>query len=105
YEKDRKEFYELLSKLNGDVLDLNEIIKYIKGSSEISEVSISSIKDAKNEIILESIVELEKIIDDLSKAMKTYSKMIGSDKEAMDKIASTMQRNDKDNANKIANRN
>ncbi|HDA0646809.1 TPA: hypothetical protein O4T43_002658, partial [Staphylococcus aureus] len=64
-----------------------------------------SIKDAKNEIILESIVELEKIIDDLSKAMKTYSKMIGSDKEAMDKIASTMQRNDKDNANKIANRN
>lgn len=46
-----------------------------------------------------------KIIDDLSKAMKTYSKMIGSDKEAMDKIASTMQRNDKDNANKIANRN
>ncbi|MBU7408395.1 hypothetical protein, partial [Staphylococcus aureus] len=63
------------------------------------------IKDAKNEIILESIVELEKIIDDLSKAMKTYSKMIGSDKEAMDKIASTMQRNDKDNANKIANRN
>ncbi|HDY9837088.1 TPA: hypothetical protein RRO80_002721, partial [Staphylococcus aureus] len=74
-------------------------------SSEISEVSISSIKDAKNEIILESIVELEKIIDDLSKAMKTYSKMIGSDKEAMDKIASTMQRNDKDNANKIANRN
>lgn len=31
-----------------------------KGSSEISEVSISSIKDAKNEIILESIVELEK---------------------------------------------
>ncbi|WP_251633917.1 hypothetical protein, partial [Staphylococcus aureus] len=70
-----------------------------------SEVSISSIKDAKNEIILESIVELEKIIDDLSKAMKTYSKMIGSDKEAMDKIASTMQRNDKDNANKIANRN
>ncbi|HDA1528382.1 TPA: hypothetical protein O4169_002372, partial [Staphylococcus aureus] len=59
----------------------------------------------KNEIILESIVELEKIIDDLSKAMKTYSKMIGSDKEAMDKIASTMQRNDKDNANKIANRN
>ncbi|HDA0714324.1 hypothetical protein FVP13_00125, partial [Staphylococcus aureus] len=62
-------------------------------------------KDAKNEIILESIVELEKIIDDLSKAMKTYSKMIGSDKEAMDKIASTMQRNDKDNANKIANRN
>ncbi|WKD04136.1 hypothetical protein [Staphylococcus aureus] len=76
-----------------------------KGSSEISEVSISSIKDAKNEIILESIVELEKIIDDLSKAMKTYSKMIGSDKEAMDKIASTMQRNDKDNANKIANRN
>ncbi|WP_180992888.1 hypothetical protein [Staphylococcus aureus] len=53
----------------------------------------------------ESIVELEKIIDDLSKAMKTYSKMIGSDKEAMDKIASTMQRNDKDNANKIANRN
>ncbi|NFX95947.1 hypothetical protein G0X67_13100, partial [Staphylococcus aureus] len=30
YEKDRKEFYELLSKLNGDVLDLNEIIKYMK---------------------------------------------------------------------------
>ena len=28
--KDRKEFYELLSKLNGDVLDLNEIIKYMK---------------------------------------------------------------------------
>ncbi|HED5959794.1 TPA: hypothetical protein R5T44_002702, partial [Staphylococcus aureus] len=83
----------------------NVLEKFEKGSSEISEVSISSIKDAKNEIILESIVELEKIIDDLSKAMKTYSKMIGSDKEAMDKIASTMQRNDKDNANKIANRN
>lgn len=83
----------------------NVLEKVEKGSSEISEVSISSIKDAKNEIILESIVELEKIIDDLSKAMKTYSKMIGSDKEAMDKIASTMQRNDKDNANKIANRN
>ncbi|HGZ9845296.1 TPA: hypothetical protein ACOFR4_000466 [Staphylococcus aureus] len=83
----------------------NVLKKFEKGSSEISEVSISSIKDAKNEIILESIVELEKIIDDLSKAMKTYSKMIGSDKEAMDKIASTMQRNDKDNANKIANRN
>lgn len=82
----------------------NALEKFEKGSSEISEVSISSIKDAKNEIILESIVELEKIIDDLSKAMKTYSKMIGSDKEAMDKIASTMQRNDKDNANKIANR-
>lgn len=83
----------------------NVLEKFEKGSSEISEVSISSIKDAKNEIILESIVELERIIDDLSKAMKTYSKMIGSDKEAMDKIASTMQRNDKDNANKIANRN
>ncbi|WP_251642888.1 hypothetical protein [Staphylococcus aureus] len=83
----------------------NVLEKFEKGSSEISEVSISSIKDAKNEIILESIVELEKIIDDLSKAMKTYSKMIGSDKEVMDKIASTMQRNDKDNANKIANRN
>ncbi|CAC8272655.1 hypothetical protein PCL54_01280 [Staphylococcus aureus] len=83
----------------------NVLEKFEKGSSEISEVSISSIKDAKNEIILESIVELEKIIDDLSKAMKTYSKMIGSDKEAMDKIASTMQRNDKDNVNKIANRN
>ncbi|HDD2666961.1 TPA: hypothetical protein PA238_000564 [Staphylococcus aureus] len=83
----------------------NVLEKFEKGSSEISEVSISSIKDTKNEIILESIVELEKIIDDLSKAMKTYSKMIGSDKEAMDKIASTMQRNDKDNANKIANRN
>ncbi|WP_085063468.1 hypothetical protein [Staphylococcus aureus] len=83
----------------------NVLEKFEKGSSEISEVSISSIKDAKNEIILESIVELEKIIDDLSKEMKTYSKMIGSDKEAMDKIASTMQRNDKDNANKIANRN
>lgn len=83
----------------------NVLEKFEKGSSEISEVSISSIKDAKNEIILESIVELEKIIDDLSKAMKTYSKMIGSDKEAMDKIASTMQRNDKDNANKITNRN
>ncbi|HDH7044195.1 TPA: hypothetical protein PJA83_002599 [Staphylococcus aureus] len=83
----------------------NVLEKFEKGSSEISEVSISSIKDAKNEIILESIVELEKIIDDLSKAMKTYPKMIGSDKEAMDKIASTMQRNDKDNANKIANRN
>ncbi|HDE6142675.1 TPA: hypothetical protein PDQ58_002735 [Staphylococcus aureus] len=83
----------------------NVLEKFEKGSSEISEVSISSIKDAKNEIILESIVELEKIIDDLSKAMKTYSKMISSDKEAMDKIASTMQRNDKDNANKIANRN
>ncbi|EOD7685051.1 TPA: hypothetical protein PDT46_002623 [Staphylococcus aureus] len=83
----------------------NVLEKFEKGSSEISEVSISSIKDVKNEIILESIVELEKIIDDLSKAMKTYSKMIGSDKEAMDKIASTMQRNDKDNANKIANRN
>ncbi|HEI1451913.1 TPA: hypothetical protein SIJ81_000416 [Staphylococcus aureus] len=83
----------------------NVLEKFEKGSSEISEVSISSIKDAKNEIILESIVELEKIIDDLSKAMKTYSNMIGSDKEAMDKIASTMQRNDKDNANKIANRN
>ncbi|SUJ57299.1 Uncharacterised protein [Staphylococcus aureus] len=83
----------------------NVLEKFEKGSSEISEVSISSIKDAKNEIILASIVELEKIIDDLSKAMKTYSKMIGSDKEAMDKIASTMQRNDKDNANKIANRN
>ncbi|HHA5586381.1 TPA: hypothetical protein ACOM22_000707 [Staphylococcus aureus] len=83
----------------------NVLEKFEKGSSEISEVSISSIKDAKNEIILESIVELEKIIDDLSKAMKTYFKMIGSDKEAMDKIASTMQRNDKDNANKIANRN
>ncbi|HDZ0268753.1 TPA: hypothetical protein RRQ58_000305 [Staphylococcus aureus] len=83
----------------------NVLEKFEKGSSEISEVSISSIKDAKNEIILESIVELEKIIDDLSKAMKTYSKMIASDKEAMDKIASTMQRNDKDNANKIANRN
>ncbi|HFE5262397.1 TPA: hypothetical protein ACF88B_001005 [Staphylococcus aureus] len=83
----------------------NVLEKFEKGSSEISEVSISSIKDAKNEIILESIVELEKIIDDLSKSMKTYSKMIGSDKEAMDKIASTMQRNDKDNANKIANRN
>ncbi|CXM75320.1 hypothetical protein [Staphylococcus aureus] len=83
----------------------NVLEKFEKGSSEISEVSISSIKDAKNEIILESIVELEKIIDDLPKAMKTYSKMIGSDKEAMDKIASTMQRNDKDNANKIANRN
>ncbi|HCZ0707327.1 TPA: hypothetical protein O2J67_001350 [Staphylococcus aureus] len=83
----------------------NVLEKFEKGSSEISEVSISSIKDAKNKIILESIVELEKIIDDLSKAMKTYSKMIGSDKEAMDKIASTMQRNDKDNANKIANRN
>ncbi|HDF7958988.1 TPA: hypothetical protein PEP14_000636 [Staphylococcus aureus] len=83
----------------------NVLEKFEKGSSEISEVSISSIKDAKNEIILESIVELEKIIDDLSKAMKTYSKIIGSDKEAMDKIASTMQRNDKDNANKIANRN
>lgn len=83
----------------------NVLEKFEKGSSEISEVSNSSIKDAKNEIILESIVELEKIIDDLSKAMKTYSKMIGSDKEAMDKIASTMQRNDKDNANKIANRN
>lgn len=83
----------------------NVLEKFEKGSSEISEVSISSIKDAKNEIILESIVELEKIIDDLSKAMKTYSKMIGSDKEAIDKIASTMQRNDKDNANKIANRN
>lgn len=83
----------------------NVLEKFEKGSSEISEVSISSIKDAKNEIILESIVELEKIIDDLSKAMKTYSKMIGSGKEAMDKIASTMQRNDKDNANKIANRN
>ncbi|WP_174827392.1 hypothetical protein [Staphylococcus aureus] len=83
----------------------NVLEKFEKGSSEISEVSISSIKDAKNEIILESIVELEKIIDDLSKAMKTYSKMIGSDKEAMDKIASAMQRNDKDNANKIANRN
>ncbi|HDA8191539.1 TPA: hypothetical protein O5X08_002553 [Staphylococcus aureus] len=83
----------------------NVLEKFEKGLSEISEVSISSIKDAKNEIILESIVELEKIIDDLSKAMKTYSKMIGSDKEAMDKIASTMQRNDKDNANKIANRN
>ncbi|HCU7423109.1 TPA: hypothetical protein O5E46_000472 [Staphylococcus aureus] len=83
----------------------NVLEKFEKGSSEISEVSISNIKDAKNEIILESIVELEKIIDDLSKAMKTYSKMIGSDKEAMDKIASTMQRNDKDNANKIANRN
>ncbi|HDB5913634.1 TPA: hypothetical protein O6823_000512 [Staphylococcus aureus] len=83
----------------------NVLEKFEKGSSEISEVSISSIKDAKNEIILESIVELEKIIDDLSKAMKTHSKMIGSDKEAMDKIASTMQRNDKDNANKIANRN
>lgn len=83
----------------------NVLEKFEKGSSEISEVSISSIKDAKNEIILESIVELEKIIGDLSKAMKTYSKMIGSDKEAMDKIASTMQRNDKDNANKIANRN
>ncbi|HDP4642640.1 hypothetical protein K4682_00885 [Staphylococcus aureus] len=83
----------------------NVLEKFEKGSSEISEVSISSIKDAKNEIILESIVELEKIIDDLSKVMKTYSKMIGSDKEAMDKIASTMQRNDKDNANKIANRN
>ncbi|HAR4888907.1 TPA: hypothetical protein I1R09_000801 [Staphylococcus aureus] len=83
----------------------NVLEKFEKGSSEISEVSISSIKDAKNEIILESIVELEKIIDNLSKAMKTYSKMIGSDKEAMDKIASTMQRNDKDNANKIANRN
>ncbi|HGO3783476.1 TPA: hypothetical protein ACK063_000180 [Staphylococcus aureus] len=83
----------------------NVLEKFEKGSSEISEVSISSIKDAKNEIILESIVELEEIIDDLSKAMKTYSKMIGSDKEAMDKIASTMQRNDKDNANKIANRN
>ncbi|EJO9577935.1 DUF5344 family protein [Staphylococcus aureus] len=83
----------------------NVLEKFEKGSSEISEVSISSIKDAKNEIILESIVELEKIIDDLSKAMKTYSKMIGSDKEAMDKIVSTMQRNDKDNANKIANRN
>ncbi|MCE3421688.1 hypothetical protein, partial [Staphylococcus aureus] len=63
----------------------NVLEKFEKGSSEISEVSISSIKDAKNEIILESIVELEKIIDDLSKAMKTYSKMIGSDKEAMDK--------------------
>ncbi|MCS4600387.1 hypothetical protein L2U59_13905, partial [Staphylococcus aureus] len=60
----------------------NVLEKFEKGSSEISEVSISSIKDAKNEIILESIVELEKIIDDLSKAMKTYSKMIGSDKEA-----------------------
>ncbi|HDE3196227.1 TPA: hypothetical protein PC957_000889 [Staphylococcus aureus] len=83
----------------------NVLEKFEKGSSEISEVSISSIKDVKNEIILESIVELGKIIDDLSKAMKTYSKMIGSDKEAMDKIASTMQRNDKDNANKIANRN
>ncbi|HDF4956049.1 TPA: hypothetical protein PEK18_000437 [Staphylococcus aureus] len=83
----------------------NVLEKFEKGSSEISEVSISSIKDVKNEIILESIVELEKIIDDLSKAMKTYSKMIGSDKEAMDKIASTMQRNDKDNAKKIANRN
>ncbi|MBO8628147.1 hypothetical protein INO14_14970, partial [Staphylococcus aureus] len=46
----------------------NVLEKFEKGSSEISEVSISSIKDAKNEIILESIVELEKIIDDLSKA-------------------------------------
>ncbi|MCG2025734.1 hypothetical protein [Staphylococcus epidermidis] len=81
----------------------NTLEKFGNGSSGISGVSISSIKDAKNEIILDCIDELEKIVDDLSDAMKTYSKMINSDKDSMDKIAATIQQNDQENANKIAN--
>ena len=67
-------------------------------------MNISEIKDAKKETKLDSIDKLDGLIDELSNAMKKYAQMISTDKDAMDKIAATIQKNDQENADKISNK-
>ncbi|WP_222573266.1 hypothetical protein, partial [Neisseria meningitidis] len=58
----------------------------------------------KKETKLDSIDKLDGLIDELSNAMKKYAQMISTDKDAMDKIAATIQKNDQENADKISNK-
>ena len=70
----------------------NQLSSFGEGSEEISGVNISEIKDAKKETKLDSIDKLDGLIDELSNAMKKYAQMISTDKDAMDKIAATIQK-------------
>ena len=82
----------------------DQLSSFGEGSEEISGVNISEIKNAKKETKLDSIDKLDGLIDELSNAMKKYAQMISTDKDAMDKIAATIQKNDQENADKISNK-
>ncbi|RIO74648.1 hypothetical protein, partial [Staphylococcus gallinarum] len=69
----------------------NQLSKFENGETKIKSTSVEEIKEAKNEIILDSIDKLDKVIDDLTDARNMYAKMIKTDAESMDKIAATIK--------------
>ncbi|MCM3518702.1 DUF3130 family protein [Staphylococcus xylosus] len=80
----------------------NQLSKFENGETKIKSTSVEEIKEAKNEIILDSINKLNELVDDLTDAINIYSKMIKTDAESMDKIAATIKENDQNNASKIS---